>query len=57
MTKGAICAPAPEFTKKKFYYCEKCKKRRLFELKAFEWYPPHANCLTCDALIQFGGEE
>jgi hypothetical protein len=54
---SAICCPAPEFTQKRIFYCRKCKKRRVHLMKFFEWYEPHANCLKCGDMIQFGGGE
>lgn len=50
---SAICRPAPIETRRKFYYCRKCKKRRLHFIKFFEWYMPYAICLTCDTLLHF----
>jgi hypothetical protein len=48
---SAICAPAPIQIIKRFFFCHRCKHKRLCEMKVFEWYEPHAVCLKCKTTI------
>jgi hypothetical protein len=50
---GAICAPAPVKVMRRFYWCRRCERRRLHDLKIYEWYGPHAVCRTCKTLVHF----
>lgn len=50
---GFVCSPTARDTKKKFYKCKKCKKKRLHIIRFYEWYAPDGRCLTCKNYISF----
>lgn len=54
-----VCAPKPESTARRYFRCRRCKRKRLHDVRFYEWYSPSARCRKCGRVINLvlPGEE